>query len=73
MHTLTQWHNNDVKLITFFYQLDSCGPFLDYCKIQIMWKAGCDLFKDELTQGGISCCEGIRGVFETCKDKLLQK
>ena len=46
-------------------------PFNDERKIQIVWNAGFELYKDELTTLGLSRREDLKGHFEICKDKFL--
>ena len=40
------------------------APFHDDCKIQIVWNAGFELFKDELTMIGVSRRDDLKGHFE---------
>ena len=46
-------------------------PFHDDRKIQIVWNAGFELFKNELTTFGLSRREDLKGDYQTCKDKFL--
>ena len=46
-------------------------PFNNERKIQIVWNAGFELYKDELITLGLSRREDLQGHFETCKDKVL--
>ena len=50
---------------------DVADPFHDDRKIQIVWNAGFQLYKDKLTTLGLSRREDLKGHFETCKDKFL--
>ena len=47
------------------------SSFHDDRKIQIVWNAGFDLFKDELTTLGISRRDDLKGRFENCTQKFL--
>ena len=47
------------------------SPFNDDRKIQIVWNAGAELFKKQLTTLGISRRDDLKGQFETCKEKFL--
>ena len=46
-------------------------PFSDERKIQIVWNAGFELFKEQLTTLGIARREDFGSHFETCKTKFL--
>ena len=46
-------------------------PFSDERKIQIVWNAGFELYKDELTVLGIARREDLQSDFEKCKNKFL--
>ena len=65
-HSEAQPHYPPVTMDT-----EVADPFNDERKIQIVWNAGFELFKDELTTLGLSCRENLKGHFETCKDKFL--
>ena len=47
------------------------SPFSDDRKIQIVWNAGAELFKKQLTTLGISRRDDLKGQFEICKEKFL--
>ena len=47
------------------------SPFNDDRKIQIVWNAGAELFKKQLTTLGISRRDDLKSQFETCKEKFL--
>ena len=46
-------------------------PFHEDRKIQIVWNAGFELYKEELTTLGLSRREDLKGHYQTCKDKFL--
>ena len=46
-------------------------PFNEDRKIHIVWNAGFDVYKEELTTLGLSRREDLKSNFETCKDKFL--
>ena len=47
------------------------SPFSEDRKIHIVWNAGAELFKKQLTTLGISRRDDLKGQFETCKEKFL--
>jgi hypothetical protein len=47
------------------------APFHDERKIQIVWNAGFELFKDELTMLGVSRRDDLKGHFEICTNKFI--
>ena len=46
-------------------------PFHEDRKIQIVWNAGFEIYKEELTTLGLSRREDLKGHYQTCKDKFL--
>ena len=47
------------------------APFHDDQKIQIVWNAGFELFKDELTTLGVSRRDDLKGHWDFCTNKFL--